>query len=185
MTIIKKALRITLKAIALILLFYVVFYAFLFISWPVVNSTENVEEYDEYVGEVKYAEEQMPSLSELGFYEEFSVKRKTRKYILWKVETVTVTVKFNEEHFEDEINKIESSYSFVTKEKKSLTDFTADCNGYNLRVVESDDSWYPKYFMIIGINEESKTIIYAFNYDQDVDGMKNLDRYFKKHYAID
>ena len=44
--------------------------------------------------------------------------------------------------------------------------------------------YYPKCFMMIGINKETNSIVYLFHYDIDLDEIKDLNKFIKKHYLI-
>ena len=156
------------------------------------SQSDEKNDYDTYVNEVRYANQNMPKTDALGDYETFSVHRKTTKQFIWRIDTVSLQLSYSEPSFEEEIRNIEQKYTFIADSKEDLLDISAYVNGYIIRIVDKDESFddhdfydFPKCFMMIGINQSTRSIIYLFHYDFDLDEIDNLDEYIKKYYKLD
>lgn len=169
-----------------IVIFYFVLIVLLSIELPDEYETTNSEEYVECIKSVKNAQHHMPKIYELGDYEKILIRTEENFSLLFEVQTVSVVLHYDKNTYTKEKQKVLEKYSFLSETKNSLPDLEANVNGYNIKVVNkntSNESFYsyPKFFLMIGFNEDEKSIVYMFNYDFDLDSISNLDKYIKKY----
>lgn len=191
MTNTKNGFKIFLKVLSIILGVHIVFYVLFFASIPLTEKSNDENDYETYLSEVKYADKHMPSIAALDDYEEISINRKTKKYLLWKRDSISLKVSYDDESFAEAIKKINAKYSFVAEKKENLHDCSASINGYRIRIVEKQETHssytfydYPKGFLMVGINENNNSVIYLFHYDFDLDEIKDLDDFIDKNYLL-
>ena len=192
MTIGKKIIKISLRVLIIVIAFYILYYVLMLSSCSETEDFDNEADFEAKISEVDGASYHIPDTEKLGEYESITLKNKKTKYVLWSINTLSLTVKYNKENFEKEISSINSNYSFINEEKEGLYDYSASLNGYEIRIVEKDEKfkddycyYYPKYFLMIGINEEKQSIVYLYHYDIDLDKIDDLDDFIKKYYKLD
>ena len=181
---ISKIIKFLIKMFLVMLVFYAIFYAVTLFSWSDKHTSSDISNYNNLLNEVKNADEYMPSIEDFGAYDSLNISRKTTHSFMWNpVETVSIVVKYESSKFDEEKQKIYANYSFLTYTTDSMLDINACVNGYDIMIVEMCDD-YPKSFLAIGINEETHSIAYMFNYDFDIDTIKDLDDYIEKYYVL-
>ncbi len=187
----KSVFKILLKVVLIFVIVEVVFYILFFASIPITDKSNDENDYETYLNEVKYANNHMPALADLANYEEISINRKTKKYLLWKRDSISLKVSYNEAAFEEAVKSIQSKYSFVTKDIEDMDDYSASIEGYSIGIVSKKETYeshdfydYPKGFLMIGVNENNNSILYLFHYDFDLDEIDNLDSFIKKNYLL-
>ena len=143
----------------------------------------DIDRYEEYVNRLsRCCRYFMPSLDSLTDYKDISVSLTSSDYTLGKKDTnpygLILFVSYDEEIFDSKKDEISQNYIFVNT--PIISEYNDDdilmpaidivyCD-YRIRVVYDNDFYYPKYFGMIGINENNYTIAYL--YYQDI----NLDR---------
>lgn len=149
------------------------------------NTIHDISKYGEYVYRCSDSIKSfMPSLGSLSDYKERSVSLTSSSHEYGGSDTepygLILFVSYEEDIFEIKKEEIEQNYSFV---ESSIVDKYGDnlmpaidvmyCD-YRIRVVYDEDFWYPKYFGMIGINEDKYTIAYLCyqNIEIDVIGFK-------------
>lgn len=154
--------------------------------------SENISDYEAFVNQVNYAKDHMPSLSEFNEIDHFSITRNTKQYLFWKVESVSLELRFTQKAYQENLKMIENKYHFLTEVKKGLNDYEAQIDGYYIRIVdignqghENNSYHFPKCFMMIGVNVETNSVIYLFHNDPDLDEIKDLDKYIQQVYHIE
>lgn len=156
-----------------------------------VKKFDDVERFEEAVNGVRGASTNFPDVDELGKYESIKLSTKKTKYILWEMNSLTLTVEYDSVEFENALNSIDSKYSFLKETKKELLDCTATISGYDIQVVDKAEKiqdgyyyYYPKCFMMVGVNTQAKKIVYLYHYDLDLDYIKDLDDFIDKYYTL-
>ena len=184
-------IKILLKILSIVLVLYVLFYALILVSCSETDQFVDEAEFEEKILTVPGAKDHLPVLESLGDYKTVTFNTKTTKYVLWNTRALSMVVEYDDNCFEAEVEIVDRTYSFVDEKKEGLLDYSASVKGYEIRVVEkvedmTDDYlyYYPKCFMMIGINKETNSIVYLFHYDIDLDEIKDLDKFIKRHYLI-
>jgi len=103
----------------------------------------------------------------------------------------TTIIKYDEVNFQKETDKISSEKYFY---EKSADVFASDpvpvfsFAGFNFRLEKRTEYWYPKEMNFVGINEETKEIVYVHFFDFDLDSVWDfadlLDSYCGWRYVI-
>ena len=113
----------------------------------------------------KYAESVYFSQSELGEYEDIGFTVRNEVGLFPAVSTM-YTVKYSDERYAKQIAKLNDLdyLDAPVKEADNWYNMPAtkiEQNGWLVRVLQAEgDFEYPKYFKMIGTNDESKTILY-------------------------
>ena len=139
-----------------------------------VITDNNIENYADDV-EKYHAELFMPNLDDLGNYE-------NREYFIKKDEgifpsySMQLLVKYDSETFLKEKEQLETAYTYLDKPQKAdwKTDYTIPLEkfsyeGFDFKVVQFEDTEYPKNFGIVGVSESKKEIVYLWLYAPDLD----------------
>lgn len=165
----------------------------LFLSSCSHQSSSCVEtDYNIFLNEVPYSNNHMPYLHELGNYESISITSKTTNNFLWAdTYTISLIVEYDETSFINVKKGILEQYTFLEDPNNRLLDCEAESNGFNIKVVEKEEFltgdaayYYPKYFLMIGINDGTNQIAYLFHHDFDLDTIKNLDQFIETYYVL-
>ena len=191
MIIAKKCLKASLKILLIVSVLFALFCTSMLSSCSQTETSYNASDFETIINEVSGANNHLPSTEQLGTYESVFLNSKRTNYALWVINALSLHVEYNEENFEKEVAQIKAIYSFVNEEKEGLRDYSAFIYGYEILIVdkaerlESDYSYYyPKCFMMIGINKEKHSIVYMYHYDIDLDEIKDLDAFVKKYYEL-
>ena len=184
----KKLVKNLLKILLVIVVFYIVFYTLMLSSCSETNHSSSEADYETMINEVRGASDHMPDIEKLGAYQNISINRKTTRYLLWGIDTISVSVYYSENDFTEEIKKISESYSFVNENSEHLHDISATIDTCTVKIVDKEQktysNYYPKCFMMIGTNYERKSITYMYHYDIDLDEIDNLDSFIEKYYLF-
>lgn len=156
----------------------------------ITNYNHDVQEY--------YADLFMPDLDSLGEYQkiEYSTKHDNG---LFPWDTMQLIVKYDEEIFSQEKELLNTSYSYLKQPKRyddgdwymPVTEFIFA--GYDFRVVEFEDTDYPRNFGMVGISEEKCEIAYLWVYDPDLDlicmandnKLKAMHEFMEYHFSLE
>jgi hypothetical protein len=192
MTIGKRIFKVLCKIVGVIIVLYTLFYVLLLLSCTNTEKYDEIESFPELINAVKGAENNIPNIEELGDYESVELHHKSTEYLLWQIETLTLNVRYETEKFESALDQINLKYTFLTESKEDLLDCDAEIDGYQVKVVDKTEKMqygysydYPKCFMMIGINEHERKIVYLYHYDIDLDLIKDLDDFIKKYYVFE
>ena len=150
------------------------------------------EDYIDLLNEVPYSVNHMPALNEFGIYETISITQKTTNHFLWAdTYTISLIIKYDENSFENAKNEIFEKYTFLEVADNRLLDYESESNGFHIKVVNKEEFltgdaayYYPKYFLMIGINDDTNQIAYLFHHDFDLDTIKDLDEFIEKYYVL-
>ena len=189
----KKLLKIALIVLCAVAVFYIIFYLSILSATSETKSSDNVNEYAELLNSVKGSNVHMPDVEELGDYQKICINvKRTENFMRWKIDTISVQVAYDKTNFDKEINELQAAYVFLSENKQTVQDISATVKGYDIKIVEKEEMiegeycyYYPKCFMMIGIDEQHNTIIYMYHYDIDLDEIKNLDKFVEKYFSFE
>lgn len=179
MVLIKKlhgAIRVILSSFLLILT--LVSFAFLGFFGPTVEfrSFDNAEEINEYYNKNDYINDDF-DFEKFGEYKNIS-NYKYRSMAIFQQEAYTTILKYNEDKFEAEKSRIKSSYKFYsTPIENEEAEPIFSYEGFDFRVEVSD--WYPKEMNLVGINEETREIVYVSFQDYDLDSISDYNEFLE------
>ena len=156
------------------------------------SATQSENDYNSFLSTVTSADKHMPILENIGVYEEIDIKTKSTDFLVYHIDTVNLKVKYDEQTFFDEIERIEAEYSFLSSPEEGLHQFQTVVDEFEIRIVEKEETLengtflydYPKCFMMIGINKKTQTVSYMFHYDFELDEIKELDVFIKRFYSF-
>lgn len=143
----------------------------------------DIDKYEEYVEEVKYASTLMPNLDDLNSYTDVKFGYKRILYFAFlgfQSDNISLFVTYDDNYTEEK-QSVLSSYDFLKEEELgefSVTSF--DYRGYSFQIVPNRDYWNDgsctcKSFMMIGYNDANNTIAYLYFYDFDIDYIGNMN----------
>ena len=125
----------------------------------------------------------MPNLEDIGEYKE--AKYYTRKdETIFSEYSMQLVVKYDEEIFLKEKERLESAYTYLDKPQKSEWDDTVytipiedfSSAGFNFKIAIFEDTVYPKNFGMVGISDEKFEIAYLWIYAPDLDYICEINR---------
>lgn len=126
----------------------------------------------------------MPTVNELGKYEDLKIKNYSHNMLFFNSEAYTVIAKYDDKEFEKQKAGIESNYKFSkdiiefdVSDSKLKPEFTLD--GFEFRVLSEAYSEYgfPKDMYFIGINEDERKIAYIYFHDFDLDYIDSFEEF--------
>lgn len=179
MVLIKKlhgAIRVILSSFLLILT--LVSSAFLGFFGPTVEfrSFDNAEEINEYYNKNDNINDDF-DFEKFGEYKNIS-NYKYHSMAIFQQEAYTTILKYNEDKFEAEKSRIESSYKFYsTPIENEEAEPIFSYEGFSFSVEISD--WYPKEMNLVGINEETREIVYVSFQDYDLDSISDYNEFLE------
>ncbi|MBO5396179.1 MAG: hypothetical protein J6A97_04785 [Clostridia bacterium] len=179
MVLIKKlhgAIRVILSSFLLILT--LVSFAFLGFWGPTVEfrSFDNAKEINEYYNKNDNINDDF-DFEKFGEYKNIS-NYKYHSMAIFSQEAYTTILKYNENEFEAEKSKIESSYKFYsTPIENEEAEPIFSYEGFSFRVEISD--WYPKEMNLVGINEATNEIAFITFYDYDLDTIDDYEEFLE------
>ncbi len=179
MVLIKKlhgAIRVILSSFLLILT--LVSFAFLGFFGPTVEfrSFDNAEEINEYYNKNDNINDDF-DFEKFGEYKNIS-NYKYHSMAIFQQEAYTTILKYNEDKFEAEKSRIESSYKFYsTPIENEEAEPIFSYEGFSFSVEISD--WYPKEMNLVGINEETREIVYVSFQDYDLDSISDYNEFLE------
>ncbi|WP_024295039.1 hypothetical protein [Lacrimispora indolis] len=164
-------------------LFIIIFIIFLLLSFTVFKKANKTDE-SKYLNSGNqidtYAKNFMPAIEDLPTSQAITYEYNRASIILFETETLMLVVKYDEEIYKKEKEKLTEKYKFLDhkvvsdfdKEKYYIPEYQFSINNYELKVVNGSDSYkaeYPKSFGMIGISDKKKSIAYLYFYDYDLD----------------
>ena len=179
MVLIKKlhgAIRVILSSFLLILT--LVSFAFLGFLGPTVEfrSFDDAAEIHEYYNKNDSLNDDF-DFEKFGEYKNIS-NYKYHSMAIFQQEAYTTILKYNEDKFEAEKSRIESSYKFYsTPIENEEAEPIFSYEGFDFRVEISD--WYPKEMNLVGINEETREIVYVSFQDYDLDSISDYNEFLE------
>ena len=184
----KKILKFTIRTVLIIVAIYTLFYILMIVSCSKVKKYEDATDIKEAIRKVSGAYTHIPDTEELGTFESIKLYHKETKYALWKIESLTLMVKYDATEFENALNQINLKYAFLEGSRENLFEHRANIKGYTIQIVEkmqADEFYnYPKCFLMIGTNAEDRSIIYMYHYDSELDCIKDLEDFIDKYYTF-
>ena len=133
------------------------------------------------VSNVRFSSQHMPTVEELGNYEELSSSHEHASVLLFAWDSVTLNVTYNQDEYLERKTDILDNYNYITSQvigsfdRVVLHEFSTEINGYTYMVVEYRDQmeydyeYIPYRIALIGYNDESNTIKYMYFNDSDLD----------------
>lgn len=177
---------------------------FLFLSLTVLkkaNKTDEPKYLDSGNRIDTYAKKFMPAIEDLPTSQAVSYQYNRASIIIFETETLTLVVKYDEEIYKKEKEKLTEKYKFLDhkvisdydKEKYYIPEYQFSINNYKFKVADESDSYkaeYPKSFGMIGISDEEKSIAYLYFYDYDLDYIQSDEEspmagFVKKYFKYD
>ncbi|MEG1254854.1 hypothetical protein [Clostridium sp.] len=151
------------------------------------NSSSNI---DNYLNSGTWidskAKDIMPKLEDLPEYEDIKYKYKHKSMLIFSSDSVALVVSYDDNTFDSEKEKLDEQYTFLDKKIKSsfdeskyyIPEYEFSVESYNFRVIDENgtsNTEFPKFFGMIGISEEKKSIAYLYFCDGDLDyiGVEN------------
>lgn len=147
-----------------------------------VKTDNNIENYLDDI-EKYQASLFMPNLEDIGEYKE--AKYYTRKdETIFSEYSMQLVVKYDEETFLKEKERLESAYTYLDGSQKPEWDDTVytipiedfSNAGFNFKIAIFEDTVYPKNFGIVGVSDEKYEIAYLWIYAPDLDYICETDR---------
>ena len=142
----------------------------------------------------------MPNLEDIGEYKDV-------EYFIRKDETIfpeysmQLVVKYDEEMYLKEKERLETAYTYLDKPQKPDWDddvYTIpieefSCDRFNIKIVEFEDTVYPKNFGMVGVSDEKFEIAYLWVYSQDLDyicetdvnEVKEMNEFVEYYFSLD
>lgn len=145
------------------------------------NSSSNIENYLKSGTPIdSKAKEIMPSLEDLPKYEDIEYKYTEKSMLILKSHSVALSVSYDYDTFESEKEKLDEQYTFLDKKISSdfdkskyyIPEYEFSVQSYTFRVIDkknTSNTEFPKFFGMIGVSEEKKSIAYLYFYDEDLD----------------
>ena len=164
------------------------------------NSSSNVEDYLNSGTPIdSKAKDIMPELEDLPEYENMEYKYTHESMLIFESHSIALIVSYDDNTFESEKEKLDEQYTFLDKKIKSnfdeskyyIPEYEFSVGSYTFRVIDENgtsNTKFPKFFGMIGISEEKKSIAYLYFYDEDLDyiGEENeenhMANFVKEHF---
>lgn len=183
--------KVLIKVLAVAFAFYIIIYSLILFSCTRNNSSNNTSDYEAYLQTARGAEVYMPKLEDIGEYKKIVINHKRTEYLLWELNAVSLEIQYDEAEFYSQLERINEKYMFLEESTNNLNDVDATVQGYNVRIAEMQYNpndeyfyYYPKCFMMIGVNEDEYSIVFMYHYDVDLDEIEDLDKFIKKYYVL-
>ncbi len=164
-----------------------------------VKTDNNIEN---YVDDVKNYEASafMPDLDNIGSPE--AVDYFSRKDNgIFPDYSMQLVVKYDEETFLAEKQRLETAYTYLDKPQKAdfddafytipIVEFSTA--GYDFKIAKFEDTVYPKNFGMVGVSEEKLEIVYLWKYAPDLDyicetnanEIKEMSEFIEYHFSLE
>lgn len=142
----------------------------------------------------------MPSLENIGEYKEISYfSRKDENF--FPEYSIQLIVSYDEENFLIEKERLKNAYTYLDKPQKPYWNDTVytipieafSVAGFNFKVAKFDNTFYPKYFGMVGISDEKCQIAYLWVYALDLDYIcetdanviKEMNEFVEHHFSLE
>ena len=136
MVVAKKVAKTLFKILIGIIIFYIFFYLINLTSCSSVKTSKNEEDYLEYLDLVNEAKNALPNIEDFHNYQDFSINYKHSNVFIWIIDTISIELEYEKNNFENEINYINSNYTFLNEPTEVLEEVTAKVKGYEFRIVQ-------------------------------------------------
>lgn len=159
-------------------------------------NTSNVEQYLNHECRGDFiARNVMPKIEELSNYEDIEYRfTEMRGIFPWA--SYALIVKYNDDTYESEKNKICEDYKFIKENVKAgdvENEYVIDepyfsINSYDFRAVSDEKDLcrdYPKFFGLIGMSDEKNSIAYLYYCDSELDYIDNIEEFVEEHFCYD
>ena len=149
------------------------------------SQSKDINDYEKYVSEVKYAEKFMPDYkNDIGTYDniDFGYQLNVYSYFMgFCSDCITLIATYDDVNYELEKNKVLNKYEYLSepfKEKDGDYIFpvaTFEYDGYIFKIVpyyhywSNSDDLACKSFMMVGCNDFENKVAYLYFYDFDID----------------
>lgn len=138
--------------------------------------SDKAEDYESFISMSPDASRFMPKADDLGNYESvmFGFKRHIISVVLrFDSLCISVFASFDRKNYEAEKEKALAQYEFLKEpvfdgECYLIPVVSFEYKGYSFRIT-SEDHYFPKSFMMVGVNDEKATIAYLYYHDSDLD----------------
>jgi len=133
----------------------------------------DINDYDEYLTNVKTSREFMPDSSNLERYESISVIYYLDRPDTIHTHTINLIITYSKEDYNHAKSIYLSDYSYLEaplydpddKKWTLISDAEVEFNNYLIKVVDDENFNYPKYFGMIGFNEEEHKISFMYSHN--------------------
>ncbi len=115
----------------------------------------------------------MPDLDNIGEY--VNIDYFSKKYESFFPEySMQLVVKYNEEEFLKEKERLETAYTYLDKPQLDDTDYRMPVKqfsayGFDFKIAVFEDTVFPKNYGMVGISDQSQEIAYLWAYCPDLD----------------
>lgn len=166
---------------------FIILLIFIFCITGCSKSNSNIKEYLSRNNTIDTkAKGVMPDINELPEYKNIEYRSTHKSMILFESDSIALIVNYDDETYENEKNKLEKNYTFLSQKIKSEFDESKyyipenefSINSYKFRVIDNDgnnNTKFPKSFGMIGTSDDKKSIAYLYFYDADLDYIGKSD----------
>ena len=163
-----------------------------------VKTDNNIENYADDI--LKYqADLFMPDLEDVGEYKDVEYFSRKDESIFPEY-SMQLVVKYNEEEFLKEKEKLNTAYTYLETPQKADFDDTVytipivefSASGFDFKIAQFEDTVYPKNFGMVGISDEKFEIVYLWIYSPDLDyicetnrnEIKEMNEFIEYHFSL-
>lgn len=142
----------------------------------------------------------MPNLENVGEYTEISYfSRKDESF--FPEYSMQLIVSYDEENFLKEKERLETAYTYLDEPQKTDGDNAVytipiekfSAAGFDFKVAKFDNTFYPKYFGMVGVSDEKCQIAYLWVYALDLDyicetdanEIKEMNEFIECHFSLE
>ena len=163
-----------------------------------VKTDNNVENYADDIENFQ-ANLFMPNLENIGEYKEVEYFKRKDETIFPEY-SMQLVVKYDEETFLAEKQRLETAYIYLGEPQKPDWDDTVytipiedfSCAGFNFKIAKFEDTVYPKNFGMVGVSDENFEIAYLWIYAPDLDyicgtdanEIKEMNEFIEYHFSL-
>jgi len=145
------------------------------------NLSSDMDKYEERRMGYRYASNVLPDLNNLPEYEEIEHEYRLKNVLFFQSETLLLVVTYDEQTYFEEKEKLAAlPYldSPIEEEERGyylIPEHEFSINTFDFKVLASEETneesrfEYPKYFGMIGVSDEKKSIAYLYFCDVDLD----------------
>lgn len=179
-----KIVKIVLMTAIILFVLFVGLYLFLlFRGLTQDRSMDDLTEYGKSLDAVYQAADYMPGLDDCGSYTAAAVSFRQHES-MFPHEGVMLLLRYDETGFKEQCRIIEDKYRFYDGENAYLQDIAASVNGYRFRVADLGfpANWCVHQCLLIGLNSDTNSIVYAYYYDSEIDYIEDLDQNIREYF---
>ncbi len=119
----------------------------------------------------------LPSLDEVGDYEDYDYQYYSKSYIVYAFRSHTLKLKYSEEEFAEQKELLAEKYVYAEELREDHPKYTwpksgsFELDGYSFKALDTEyyNFYYPQEFVFVGVSEEKNEIVYFFFDDTDID----------------